>query len=151
MVSYGASRVINAPIKYVYDWATDFREDDNSFWDGGLPRIILLKSKAKCVYAQYNEGSDGKPKLAVGIVTMRPSKYSWHLDYYAEEDMETGEYRLSKLGKDRTKLTMSFKNFRKINGEGPSKKEFQDGTTELWEIYAAALESDYASGKRAKS
>jgi hypothetical protein len=150
MVSYRASKVMNAPIKYVYDWATDFREDDNSFWGGRHRRIILSKSKTRCVYAQYQGGSGGKPKLAVTTVTMNPSKYSWHLDYYGEEDTETGEYRLSKLGNDRTKLTMSFKNFWK-NGKGPSEKEFEDGTKELWDKYAAALETDYDSGKSAKS
>ena len=150
MVSYGASKIINAPIKYVYDWATDFREDDNLFWGGRHPRIILSRSKTKCVYAQYENESKDKPKIAVTVVTMSPTKYSWHLDYYAEEDMETGEYRLSKIGKNRTKLTMSFKNFWK-NGKGPSQKKFQDGTRELWEKYAAALESDYTSGKGAKS
>ncbi len=32
-----------------------------------------------------------------------------------------------------------------------TEKEFEDGTRELWETYATALETDYASGKSAKS
>ena len=148
MVVYRASKVFNAPIKYVYQWATDFREDDNLIWGGEHSRIILFKAKTKVVYAYYQDGWDGKPKLAVGIVVLSLSTYSWHLDYYSEEDLETGEYKLVRLGKEKTRLNMRFDNKRKL-GKGPSREDLQEGTNSLWEKYAEALEKDYSSGKKA--
>jgi hypothetical protein len=41
--TYRVSRVINAPLKFVYDWCTDFRENDNKI-PGSRTRIILQKT-----------------------------------------------------------------------------------------------------------
>lgn len=148
MVIYRASKVFKAPIKYVYDWATDFTGEDYLIWGGKHPRIILFKTKTKVVYAYYQDGSDGKPKLAVGIVALSPSTCSWHLDYYSEEDSETGEYKLVSLGRAKTRLEMRFDNKWK-QGKGPSVKDFEEGTNSLWGKYAERLEKDYSSGKKA--
>jgi hypothetical protein len=150
LVTYRVSKVINAPIKYVYKWATDYSEGDNSIWGGKYPRVILFKSRAKCVYASYKDGSDGKKKLAVRLVTLNPSEYSWHLDYYAEEDIETGEYHLTRLDDMKTRLNMVLRNKWK-NGKGPSASDFATESKFIWEKYGDALEEDYASGKKANS
>jgi hypothetical protein len=149
LVTYAISRIINAPIKYVYDWATDYAEADNSIWGGRYPRIILFKSSTKCVYASYKKGSDGKKKLAVRLGTMNPSKYSWHLDYYAEEDVETGEYKLIRVDNNRTRLDVVLKNKRK-KGKGPSASDFGKEAAFVWKRYSAALEADFSSGRKAR-
>lgn len=150
MVTYRVSKVINAPIRYVYDWATDYTEADNSIWGGKYPKIILLKSKTKAVYAYYNAGTDGKPKLAVRLVTMHPFTFSWHLDYYGEEDIETGEYKLVRLGKSKTRLDIVIKNKWK-RARGPSATDFEKHANFVWEKYAAALEKDYKSAQATKN
>jgi hypothetical protein len=149
VITYRASRTFDAPIKYVYEWATDYTEGDNQIWGGKHRRVILLKSRTKAVYTSYKDGSDGKPRLAVRIVTFSPAKYSWHLDYYGEEDLETGDYRLLSLGREKTRLDMLFRNQWK-KGKGPSAEDFQRETNEVWEKYAEALERDYNLGKKAK-
>jgi hypothetical protein len=148
MVVYRASKIFNAPIKYVYEWTTDYTEGDNQIWGGKHRRVILLKSRTKTVYASYKDGTDGKPKLAVRVVTLNPSNYSWHLDYYAEEDTETGEYKLTPLAKEKTRLDMVFHNKWKI-GKGPSTENFEKETNLVWEKFADALEKDYNAGKKA--
>jgi hypothetical protein len=148
MITYRLQKVIKAPIKYVYDWLTDFTDQDNSIWGGKYPRIILFKSKKKTVYASYKAGADNTPKLAVRIVTMVPSKYRWHLDYYAEEDIETADYKLSKTRNNWTRLSIQFKNSWK-HGKGPSAQSLEKQTGFIWDKYSDALESDYRSGKKA--
>jgi hypothetical protein len=145
---YRASKIFNAPIKYVYDWATDYTEGDDLIWGGKHRRVILLKSKSKVVYASYKDGTDGKPKLAVRIVKLNPSTFSWHLDYYGEEDTEMGEYKLVRLGKNKTRLDMVFHNKWK-KGIGPSSENFERETNSVWEKYAESLERDFNSGKKA--
>jgi hypothetical protein len=79
----------------------------------------------------------------VRLVTLSPSAYSWHLDYFAEDDLEQGNYRLKKLGKGRTRLDMFFKNKWKT-GASPSREYFVAETKASWDGYAPALEKDYA-------
>jgi len=150
LAAYSVTKVIDAPLKYVYDWATDYRETDNSIWGGKYPRIILFKSRSKVIYAYNGKGADGKPKLAVRIVTLHPSTRSWHLDYYGEESLETGEYKLTRLGKTKTRFKVVLKN-RWKKGKGPSSKHFQKEGDFVWTKYVEALEKDYNSGKSAKS
>lgn len=143
MVNYSHSRIINVPIKFAYEWCTDYSPEDSNITGSKYPRIVLEKTKKRAVYAGYKVGSDGEPKLAVRVVTLYPSKYSWHLDYFAEEDLEVGEYKLTKLGKDKTKLTMKLKNKWK-KGKGPSSEEFEKGASAVWDKYVPAVERDYS-------
>jgi len=142
MVVYRHSVTFNAPIRFVYDWCTDFREDDPQITGSNYRRIILEKTNKRVIYASDKIGIDGKPKLAVRIVTLSQSKFAWDLDYVAEEDLERGEYRLKKIGKEKTKLDMVFRNKWK-NGKGPSRAELKASTKASWDAFAPALERDY--------
>jgi hypothetical protein len=140
---FRVSKTINAPISYVYNWCTDFREDDPKITGSNSERKILHKSKKKVIYAQLYEGSDGKQKVAINIVSLNPR--SWHLDYFGQEDDETGEYKLTSLGKNKTKLDMIFKEKWKDIAKIPSVKEQIDSTEKVWNKYVAELEKEYNS------
>jgi len=147
LVVYKPSVIFNVPIKFAYDWYTDYSPEDSKIIGSKFPRIILDKAKQRVVYAGYKPGEDGKPKLAVRVVTLHPKTYSWHLDYFAEEDAEVGEYKLTRLGQNKTRLDMTLRNKWK-HGKGPSKEEFESGSREDWDKYALALESDYRNRQR---
>jgi len=138
------SKTINAPLRYVYDWCTDYSEDDPRITGSKSQRRIVEKTGKRAIYIQIYEGADGKEKVAVNIVTLRPPA-SWHLDYFGEEDDETGEYRLKSLGKSKTKLDMVFKEKWKSIAKVPSIKEQLMATNEVWDKYVIALERDYNS------
>ena len=144
---YRVSKFINAPLRYVYNWCTDFSEDDPQLTGSKSQRKILEKTKKRAIYVQIYDGADGQQKVAVDIVTLKPST-SWHLDYFGEEDDETGEYRLKSLGKNKTRLDMLFKEKWKDIAKIPSIEEQVKNTNEVWDKYVAALEKDYNSGKR---
>lgn len=147
MVTYRHSRVFAAPIKFVYDWCTDYSSEDSKIAKAKFPRIILEKSKKRAVYASYKNGSDGKPKLAVRVVTLHPETFSWHLDYFAEEDLEVGEYKLTRLSPVSTRLDMVLKN-RWKEGKSPSRQEFELSAKNVWDKYVPALEKDYRKSTR---
>ena len=147
MVVYKHSHVLNVPIKFTYDWCTDYSPKDSKIVGSKFQRIILDKTRKRVVYAGYKPGEDGKPKLAVRLVTLHPGTYSWHLDYFAEEDLEVGEYKLKRLGSNKTRLDMTFNNKWK-HGKGPSREEFEAGTKKVWDKYAPALERDYRKRRR---
>jgi hypothetical protein len=145
MESYRISKTINAPLSYAFKWCTDFSEDDPKITGSNSQRRILLKTKKKVIYAQLYNDDTGQQKIAVDIVTLKPPR-SWHLDYYGEEDDETGEYKLTSLGKNSTRLDMTFKEKWKI--ANPPTRAWQiEHTNNVWDKYISALESDYNSRK----
>ena len=141
---YRHSVTFNAPIKFVYDWCTDYREDDPQITGATYRRIILEKSKRRVIFASEKKGFDGLPKIAVRILTLSPKDFSWHLDYFSEEDLEHGDYKLKKIGKDITRLDMIFRNKWKKGG-GPTKEQLHAETEGSWNGYGPALDRDYAN------
>jgi hypothetical protein len=137
--------VINTPLRYVFNWCTDFREDDGDLTGSTSQRKILEKTKKRVVYASLYTGIDGNQKIGVNIVTLK-APTSWHLEYFGEEDNEIGEYKLSSLGKNKTKLSMVFKETWKTE-KVPSIEEQVESTGKVWDQYVAALEKDYAASK----
>ena len=137
-------KTINAPLKFVYDWCTDFREDDNKITGSKTRRIILQKTKQRVVYVSAYRSS-GRFRYGVSTVTLRPPN-GWHLDHVGEEDDEIGDYRLTRLGSSKTKLGMTFRGKYKTRN-APTKREDAKQTSEMWDKYVAALERDYAHRK----
>jgi hypothetical protein len=141
------SKTINAPARYVYEWCTDFREDDPSLTGSKSQRKILKRTKKQVIYAQLYTGADGGQKVAVNIVALNPPS-SWHLDYFGEEDDETGDYRIRALGKEESRLDMVFKEKWKNIAKVPTLGEQAKQTSDVWDKYVRALERDYASKKK---
>ncbi len=139
------SKTINAPMRFVFNWCTDFREDDPALTGSKSQRKILEKSKQHSVFVSLYTGSDGSQKIGVNIVTLRAPS-SWHLEYFGEEDTEIGDYKLSSLDKNKTKLSMVFKESWKLENI-PSIEEQVESTSKVWDQYVEALERDYASSK----
>ena len=138
------SKIISAPVRFVYNWCTDFREDDNKLSGSKTRRIMLQKTKRRVVYISAFKWT-GRSRYGVQIVTLRPPN-RWHLDYFGEEADEIGDYRLTKFGPRRTRLDMTFKEEYKISG-APTRKQETKQTSEVWGRYVAVLERDYARSK----
>jgi hypothetical protein len=145
MQTIKVTKTINAPLRYVFNWCTDFREDDPALTNSKGSRKILEKTKKRVVYAQLDPQEDGTQKIGVDYVTLK-SPNSWHLEYFGEDDNEIGDYKLTSLGKSKTKLTMVFKESWKLE-KVPTIEEQVESTSRTWDKYVAALEQDYNSGK----
>jgi hypothetical protein len=141
------SKTMNAPQKFVYQWCTDFTEEDPKLTGSSSKRKILEKSRRKVVYVTTYKGSDGGSKTSVCIVALKPNN-AWHLDAYGEEDFEIGDYKLKRLGKNKTRLDMVFKETWKDIAEIPSIEEQISGTNRVWDLYVAALEKEYQSNTK---
>ena len=135
------SKTINAPARFVYGWCTDYRETDTKITGSKAKRKILLKSEHRVIYTSTYKSS-GKLRSAVNVVTLYPPK-AWHLDFIGDDDDEVGDYVLTKLGPQRTRLDMTFTEHYKT-GSAPTKAQDLKQTHQVWDKYAAALEKDYA-------
>ena len=103
----------------------------------------MEKTKKQVVYASVYKGSDGIEKIGANFVTLK-SPTSWHLEYFGEDDNETGDYKLVNLGKGKTKLNMVFKESWKTP-EFPTVEEQVRDSGHIGTRYVAALEAEYNS------
>jgi hypothetical protein len=139
------SKVINAPLSFVFKWCTDYREDDNKITGSRNCRKILQRTKRRVVYVTTYFPKSGRAKMGVNLVTLRPPN-SWHLDFVGEEEDEEGDYRLTRLAPRKTRLDMKFSEKYKVP-HAPTQVEDMQQVEAIWDKYVAALERDYARGK----
>jgi len=134
------SRIIEAPLSFVYSWWTDFREDDVKI-SGQKRRVSILERTGRRVIMSVRYSRSGRPRTAARIVTLEPPD-AWHLDWIGDEENETGDYRLRRLDNRRTKLGAVFKVKPRATRKS-NKSKFQKNVNALWDKYVAALEKDY--------
>jgi hypothetical protein len=138
------SKIIHAPLRFVYDWCTDYQESDPKIMGSNAKRKILLKTEHRAIYiSTYKSG--GKLRSGVNVVTLYPPK-AWCLDFIGDEDDEAGDYMLTRLGPRKTRLDMRFIEHYKIRN-APTRAQDTKHTQELWDRIVASLERDYANRK----
>jgi hypothetical protein len=146
MLRYGITKVLEVPIGYAYAWCTDFRDDDAKIVGVPFPRHILRKRRGEYVWIQrYIRG--GKEKEGVRFITLEPPN-AWHNEAIGDEKESSIDYRLTPMGKKRTRLTITVRATYKTM-EPEAKSGLEDILSRDWDKYGAALEKDYASGKAA--
>jgi hypothetical protein len=133
---------INAPLKFVYDWCTDYQETDHEITGSIRRRSVVERTSRRVIYVYYWNDEAGKLQMAVNIVALKPPS-SWHLDFFGKEQTETGEYKLTRISKNETKLQMVFKHKWKEGQKIPSVAEQEERLGKMWDKYVTALESDY--------
>ena len=131
---------ISAPLDFVYDWCTDFREDDPQLTGSNTIEKIIEKTKEKAVFT-LETVKDGRIVHATETVYMHPPDY-WHLDFIGDECDEIGDYNLTSEG-NQTKLTMKFEITYKNPKFVTSKEEWEKSADEYWDKLIIALENDY--------
>ena len=138
--SFHVSKTIHAPLRFVYEWCTDYSETDPQITGSESKRRILLRTKHRVVY-MLSYPSRGKIRTGINVVTLHPPN-GWHLDFVGDEDNETGDYSLTTLGAGRTRLDMKFTERYKIP-HAPSKLQDTKHVHEVWDKYIGALEKNY--------
>ena len=132
------SRIIDAPLDFVYRWCTDYREDDYRITRSKSRRRILERTRRRVVYTTREKG---KSVGSASIVTLHPSD-AWHVNSIGDDRDIVGDYRLTKLAGGRTRLGIVFKVERK-SPRAPSKSQFLKHINGIWDRYIARLEKDY--------
>ena len=142
--TYHVTKTIYAPLGFVYDWCTDYREDDNQITGSKNQFKILQKTKRRVIYLRTQEWM-GKTVIGVKMVTLHPPK-AWFLDQVGEDEDAIGTYKLTRLSPEKTRLDMAFTEMYKTSLVR-TKEEDRKDADEMWDKYVAALQEDYASAK----
>lgn len=137
-LTYGLSKVIEAPLPFVYEWCTDFREDDAELTGSKNKEKILEKTKSRVIMASPSD---------VSVITLMPPD-AWHLDTAGSpKEQEVGDYKLTKMGPNKTRLDMVFDVKFGDGVEVPSKENAEDGSGKFWDKLIVALMKDYSKEK----
>lgn len=143
--TYELARTFNAPIDFVFEWCTDFREDDGKMTGSKTKRRILERTKKRIIWTvNYTEA--GKPKEGLRVVWLRPPD-SWHLDTCGDH-REVGDYKLTSIGKEKTRLDAVFHMTYDDPDEVETKEKWEKETDELWAVFTRYLESEYGGSRR---
>ncbi|HTP54596.1 MAG TPA: hypothetical protein VML94_06545 [Thermoplasmata archaeon] len=142
------SLTIRAPSRYVYDWCTDYRSDDGRFSNGRSTYRVIKISPRRVVRIRVSRGSSLTPRIAVELIGLNPPR-SWHLDQIDETDRQTLDYRVSAVGRGRTRLTL-LSTERWVTPEIPTREALRAQIAKTWAKFAAALEADYRAGRPAR-
>lgn len=146
--TFRVSKIVRAPLKYVYAWCTDYRSDDGKF-SLLKPRFRVLRlGKNRILRIRTYSDGEAKDRVAVDLIRLDPPT-RWHLDEIDEEDLEAVDYRLTALGPRRTRVTLSVTE-RWMIPNYPSRREVEMGSNAYWDRLVAALESHYRSGRPAR-
>ena len=136
-MTYGITTVLEAPLAYVYEWCTDFRDDDPQIIGASYTRHVFKKTKEDVVWIQHYK-RDQEEREGVRAVKLNPPD-AWHLESLNDGVRRTGEYRLTRSGEERTRLKIVVKSH--SNGMEPeSKTKLQASLEEDWRKYKAAVE-----------
>jgi hypothetical protein len=150
------SLVIHAPWRYVYDWCTDYRSDDARL-SSRRPRPsfrVIRISPRRVVRIRVYRGSGRDPamfdhsRLAVDVVRLNPP-HSWHLDQIDETDQQALDYRVSAVGRERTRLQL-LSTERWLTPDFPTREALRAQIAKTWAKFAVALEADYRAGRPAR-
>lgn len=136
-------KTIKAPIKFVYNWCTDFSEDDPTFTGSTRNRVIIDKTSKRAVYVSISEDESKRDPVSVYFVKLKPPN-AWHLDMYSPDRTETAEYKLKPLTKRTTQIRIDFKNSWKHPEKSESDEEQEKRLNEHWDKYVKALEGEYS-------
>jgi len=144
--TYRVSKTFNAPLDFVYRWCTDYREDDLKMIGSSNKRKIIERSKSRVVWRVIGKNG-GNGYEGVRVVWLKPPN-SWHLDTCGDK-RELGEYRLTPLGKGRTRLDMKFTVSYDSPKEVEGRKSWEADARADWDSYGSYLERDYRRSLRA--
>ena len=150
-VSYTVTRTINAPLSFVYDWCTDFREDDPKLtaavWarlTGSTNKMKIIEKTDKRVISFKEELKEGKKNIMKNVVTLFPPD-RWHLDSKGDLLDATGDYHLFSDG-DGTRLEMAFKRNYKIS-KVPTSEDLVRINNAVWDKLISTLENEHRAQK----
>lgn len=138
------SKTANVPLKYAFDWCTDFRSDDGQF-STSKPRFTVMPLRKNRVARIRSSGRSRKrPTFALELIRLRPPN-AWHVDQIDETDLASVDYRLTRVGPRKTRITLSITE-RWMTPKHPARQDYLRSTSAYWDVLVAALDARYASG-----
>jgi hypothetical protein len=150
--TYVAKVTFRAPLRFVYEWCTDYTPQDARLEKDDYARRILRQSSKEVVYEDLSDTKDGWFWTRHVVQLLPPDR--WHSDSIGSHRLYTLDYRLKELPGDRTQLTLRARRRPYgIGGKNPSRAAWGANIQKIWREFGRVLEQDYkkARAKHARS
>jgi hypothetical protein len=141
---------IRAPLRYVFEWCTDYRTDDGRLSSRVRPprfRVLRL-SPSRVLRVRILPQGRAEPKIAVDLVRLRPPN-AWHMDQLDEADQQSVDYRLVAIDRTTTELRLLVTE-RWLTPDHPDARQLRAQVGATWAHFGAAIEERYRRGRPAK-
>ncbi len=142
------SKVVDAPLRYVYDWCTDFRPDDAKLARSEQRHRVVRVSPQRLVRVKVASKGAKNPVMNVEVVRLRPPN-AWHKDTIGEEDLDSMDYKLTALGPSKTRVSLVMVE-RWMVPKFPKRADWLRSSNNYWDKLVLAIEERYRSGMPAK-
>ena len=142
------SKIIHAPIRYVYDWCTDFRPDDRMFSRRNQRHRVIVVSPQRLVRVKVVRNGADNPPMTVELVRLSPPN-AWHKDAIGEEEVHAIDYKLTPLDPNKTRVRLVMV-VRWMVPKFPKTADWVRSSNQYWDKIVLAIEERYRSGQPAK-
>lgn len=142
------SKIASVPARYAYDWLTDYQPSDSKLSQSRTRHRVFRVGNDRVVRIRSADPESGLHRVAVDVVRLSPPN-RWHLDQIDEADLETVDYRVSSLGRLRSRVVIDIVE-RWMILDHPTLAEIRHQADATWSRLVAALELDYRNGTPAK-
>ncbi len=141
--SYRFRKLIQAPLPFVYQWCTDYREDDDRITDSiyHYKAKVVLREAARIVRIIVLPGRNPNRNTDVEIISLMPPN-RWHLNKLSATDDETGSYRLVRKGPRLTSLEMWFREKWRVRNL-PDRNRYRALFNQVWDRYVDVMEAEF--------
>lgn len=140
-------KLANVPVRYAYDWLTDYRPQDGRF-SRLHPRYRVLRlAKDRVVRIRIHQDESRDTHVAVDMIRVSPPD-RWHVDQIDEDDFNTGDFKLTAVTPRKTRIEVAILE-RWMTPTHPSRSELRDRLDVYWDRIIEGLESDYREGRTA--
>lgn len=139
---YEVRATFRAPLKFVYDWCTDYTPKDAKLEGEDYERRILRQTSREVVYEDLAETPEGW-LWSRHVVRLHPPNW-WHSDSFGSHRIYSLDYRLSELPGNRTQLTLTARRRPAgVGGPNPSKSTWERSVGKSWRTFGRFLEKDF--------
>ena len=143
------SKIVDAPIHYVYDWCTDFRPDDSKLEGIKQRHRVVRVSPQRLVRVKVASKDARNPTINVEVVRLSPPN-AWHKDTIGEEDLDSMDYKLTALSPSKTLVSLVMVE-RWMVPKFPKKSDWLHAANKYWDELVLAIGERYRSGQPAKA
>lgn len=142
------SKTVDAPLRYVYDWCTDFRPDDSKLSGSRSKHRVIKVSPERLIRIRVASNGARNPPMAVELIRLNPPD-AWHKDTVDENDLDSIDYKLTALGPKRCRVSLVLVE-RWMIPKYPRKVDWVRSSSEYWDELVRSIEERYRSGRPAK-
>ena len=141
------TKTVEAPSSYVYAWCTDFRPSDGRVSSSRPKYRIQRLAPGRIARLRTVRPAKGRPRFSLEMIRLHPPN-AWHVDQIDEDDLATVDYRVTRLGPRRSKVTLRIAE-RWMVRPFPSREEYRRSSSRYWDRLVRWLEDDYRRGRPA--